>query len=365
MERFAIDLQFFAAGGEGEEKTEKATPKKRFDSRRKGQVAKSSDVNTALTLTIVFLFLLFFGGSFVHGLLQMFRHSLTDQALMDVNEKTIHAMFIDLTIEAVKTAGPIMLVAFFAAVASNYLQIGFLFSAEAIQPKLERINPLKGLKRIYSLRAIVELVKSVLKITLTAGVGFLFLWLERDKLLSLSQAEVTQGAATVGKLAVKMGLAASVVLIFISILDYVYQRYDHEKNLRMSKKEVKDEHKKMEGDPEIKQKMKAKQRQMSMRRMMQEVPDADVVITNPTHYAIALKYDGEEMNAPAVVAKGADYMALRIKTIAEHNDVVMLENRPLAQALYRQSEIGSAIPEEFFKAVAEILAYVYRLQKNV
>lgn len=365
MGRFTVDLQFFAAGGDSGEKTEQATPKKRRDSRQKGQVAKSADVNTALTLTIVFLFLLFFGGSFIHGLLQMFRQSLTDQALMNISEKTIHTMFIELTLEAIKTAGPIMLVAFIAAVASNYLQIGFLFSAEAMQPKLERINPLKGLKRIYSLRAIVELVKSVLKITLTAGVGFVFLWLERDKLLSLSQMGVADAAGMVGNLAIEMGLSASVVLIFISILDYVYQRYDHEKNLRMSKKEVKDEHKKMEGDPQIKQKIKEKQRQMSMRRMMQEVPDADVVITNPTHYAIALKYDGEQMDAPAVIAKGVDYMALRIKKIAEKNDVVMLENRPLARALYQQAEIGSAIPEAFFKAVAEILAYVYRLQKKV
>lgn len=365
MGRFHLDLQFFAANEDSEEKTEKPTPKKRRDSRKKGQVAKSSDVNTALILTMVFLFLLFFGKPFVHGLSQIFQQSFRNHVLMDVNEQTIHTMFTGLTVKAAKTAGPIMLVAFLAAIVSNYLQIGFLFSPESMQPKFERINPLKGLKRIYSLRAVVELIKSVLKIAVTVGVTFLFLWLERDKLLSLSQTEVADAAGIIGNLAVKMGIVASVVLIFISMIDYVYQRYDHEKNLRMSKKEVKDEHKKMEGDPQIKQKIKEKQQQMSMQRMMEEIPKADVVITNPTHYAVALKYDSYEMDAPSVIAKGADYMALRIKKVASSNDIVMLENRPLAQALYKQTDIGHMIPESFFQAVAEILAYVYQLQKDM
>lgn len=364
MAWISIDLQFFAGGDSGE-KTETATPKKRRDSRQKGQVAKSADVNTALILTMVFIFLMFFGGTFIHGLLQMFQQSLTDNALLHVTDKTVQMMFVGLIFNAAKTVGPVLIVAFLAAVASNYLQIGFLLSSEAVQFKLERVNPLQGLKRIYSLRAIVEMVKSVLKISFVGGTAFFFLWLEKDKLLSLSQTDVVTAAGTIGHLAVEMGLSVSVVLIFISILDYVYQRYDHEKNLRMSKKEVKDEYKNMEGDPQIKSKIKEKQRQMAMQRMMQDVSEADVVITNPTHYAVALKYNDGEMDAPAVVAKGVNYIALRIKEIAQKNNVVTLENRPLARALYEQANIGAVIPEEFFKAVAEILAYVYRLKSKV
>ncbi|HET7522162.1 MAG TPA: flagellar biosynthesis protein FlhB [Bacillales bacterium] len=348
-----------------QEKTEKATPKKRQDSRQKGQVAKSADVNTALILLFMFLFLLFFGSSFIQKLLHIFQHTFTEYALMELTEESVEMLFVGLVIQAAKAAGPILAVAFIAAVASNYLQIGFLFSPEAVQFKPERINPLQGFKRIYSMRAIVEMVKSVLKIACIALVAFFFLWWRKDHLLSLGQLDPASAAAVLGRLIIETGLATSVVLIFISILDFVYQRYDHEKNLRMSKQEVKDEHKKTEGNPEIKSKIKEKQRQMATRRMMQEVPDADVVITNPTHYAVALKYDGDHMEAPVVTAKGAGYIAARIKEIARKHNVITLENRPLARSLYEQGEIGQAIPEAFFKAVAEILAYVYRLQKKV
>ncbi|HEX7065307.1 MAG TPA: flagellar biosynthesis protein FlhB [Bacillales bacterium] len=347
------------------EKTEKATPKKRQDSRKKGQVAKSADVNTALILLAVFLFLLFFGASFVQKLLTLFRHAFSEFMLMDVTGESVEMMFLVLTINAAKAAVPLALVAFFTAIATNYLQIGFLFSTEAVQFKLERLNPIQGAKKIFSLRALVELAKSVLKISFIGGVAFGVLWLEKDKMLSLGQLSPGGAASVLGHLLTKMGLAVSIVLIFISIIDFTYQRYDHEKNLRMSKQDVKDEHKNMEGDPKVKRKIKERQQQMAMRRMMQEVPDADVIITNPTHYAIALKYDGGDMDAPVVIAKGVDYVAQKIKEIAKKHNVVTMENRPLARALYQQAEIGRAIPEDFFKAVAEILAYVYRLKNKV
>ncbi|HEU5140243.1 MAG TPA: flagellar biosynthesis protein FlhB [Bacillales bacterium] len=347
------------------EKTEKATPKKRQDSRKKGQVAKSADVNTALILLAVFLFLLFFGASFVQHLLTLFRYSFSEFMLMDVTEQSIQMMFVEMTVNAARAAVPIAIVAFLAAIATNYLQIGFLFSTEAVQFKLERLNPLQGAKKIFALRALVELVKSVLKISFVGGVAFGVLWLEKDKMFSLGQLSPGEAAVVLGHLLTEMGLAVAIVLIFVSIIDFVYQRFDYEKNLRMSKQDVKDENKNMEGDPKIKQKIKERQQQMAMRRMMQEVPEADVIITNPTHYAIALKYDGQNMDAPVVTAKGADFVAQKIKEIAKQNNIVTMENRPLARALYQQAEIGKAIPEDFFKAVAEILAYVYRLKNKV
>lgn len=348
-----------------QEKTEKATPKKRQDSRKKGQVAKSADVNTALILLIMFLFLLFFGATFIRKLLHIIQYVFTEYMLLAVTEQSVRMIFVGLFAEAVKATGPVMLVAFIAALASNYLQVGFLFSTEAVQFKPERINPLQGLKRIYSLRAIVELVKSVLKISLIGFTAFFVIWWHKEKLLSMGQLTPAAAAGGLGGLIIQIGLACSVVLVLISIIDFVYQRYDHEKNIRMSKQEVKDEHKKMEGDPEIQAKIKEKQRHMAMHRMMQEVPEADVVITNPTHFAVALKYDGDRMEAPIVTAKGADYVAFKIKEIAKAHDVTTLENRSLARSLYWQAELGEAIPETFFKAVAEILAYVYRLKKKV
>jgi flagellar biosynthesis protein FlhB len=360
MEFLRLNLQYFAG-----EKTEKATPKKRQDSRKKGQVAKSQDVNTAIVLLAVFLILLFAGKYFYTSLLNLFRHSYQEYIGMDLTENNLQMIFLDILQELVFVLAPIMGVAMIAGVAANYMQFGFLFSTEAIQPKLEKLDPIKGFKRIFSVRAIVELLKSILKISLVGAVTFAVLWIRKDEVLILAQKSVGAGLATIASLTVQMGLIASVLLIVLSVLDYLYQKYDFEKNIRMSKQDIKDEHKNMEGDPLIKSKIKQRQREMAMRRMMQEVPNADVVITNPTHYAVCLKYDENKLDAPFVVAKGVDYVAQKIKFIAKENDVITVENRPLARALNSQTEIGDAIPEEFFKAVAEILAYVYRTKNKI
>jgi flagellar biosynthetic protein FlhB len=360
MAYLPVDLQFFS-----QEKTEQATPKKREESRKKGQVGKSADVTTALMLFMMFLFFWFIGSFFGEQLLKIFSHSFRENMLLEVTERSVYDMFISLLIQAAMILGPVLVVALTAALIANYVQVGFLFSTEAIAMKLERINPLQGFKKIYSLRAIVEMLKSILKISLVGFVTFLVLWLNRDQLLSLSQISVAAAVSIIAGFLVQMGLFASIALLFLSIFDYVYQRYDYEKNIRMSKNDVKDEFKKTEGDPEIKSKIKEKQRQMSMQRMMQEVPQADVIITNPTHFAVALKYEGDKMDAPVVIAKGADFLAVKMKEIAKKHDIVVIENRPLARTLYAQTDIGNPIPDEFFKAVAEILAYVYRLKKKV
>lgn len=360
MELLRLDLQFFAG-----EKTEKATPKKRADSRKKGQVAKSQDVNTAIVLLAVFL-MLFFGGEYFFGSLKsIFTHTYQEYIGMDLTENSIQMIFIDILLELVKVLAPIMVVAMLAGVAANYMQFGFLFSTETIQPKLEKLDPIKGFKRIFSMRAIVEFLKSILKISLVGIVTFSIIWLRKDEILILAEKSVGAGLATIANLTVQMGLIACLLLIILAVLDYFYQKYDYEKNLRMSKQDIKDEYKNMEGDPLIKSKIKQRQREMAMHRMMQEVPNADVVITNPTHYAIALKYDENKLDAPYVVAKGVDFIAQKIKYVAKENDVIQVENRPLARALYSQAEIGDAIPEEFFKAVAEILAYVYKTKNKI
>jgi flagellar biosynthesis protein FlhB len=355
-----LDLQYFAG-----EKTEKATPKKRNDSRKKGQVAKSQDINVAIGLLAVFFFFSLAGSYLLQIALSIFEHSFQTYMLMDLTEENTFMILIELIIEVAKFMVPIMLVALVAGVAANYMQIGFLFSTEAIQFKLEKLDPIKGFKRIFSLRSVVEFLKSILKILIVGVIAFFIIWNRLDEILILSQKTIGAALATLADLTVEVGLYAGGALLFLALLDYLYQKYDFEKNIRMSKQDIKDEYKNSEGDPLIKSKIKQKQREMAMSRMMQEVPNADVIITNPTHYAIALKYDENRLDAPYVVAKGVDFVAQKIKLVAKENDVVMIENRPLARALYSQADIGDAIPEEFFKAVAEILAYVYRTKKKI
>ncbi|RLQ95729.1 flagellar biosynthesis protein FlhB [Falsibacillus albus] len=355
-----LDLQYFAG-----EKTEKATPKKREDAKKKGQTAKSQDVSTAVIMLAVFSFLLFGSSLIGKSVYRLFTHSFEKYMLMDLTEENVKVIMMQVMKELAILLGPIMLIALIAGLVANYVQVGVMFTTEPLTPKLEKIDPIKGFKRIFSMRAIVELLKSVLKISFVGIVTFVVLWLRIDEVLGLSYKSIGDILKTMGSLAIQMGIAASIALLFLSILDYLYQKYDFEKSIRMSKQDIKDEHKNTEGDPMIKSRIKQRQREMAMRRMMQEVPDADVVITNPTHFAIALKYDENKMDAPFVVAKGVDFMAQKIKLIAKENEVVTVENRPLARALYDQAEIGQVVPEEFFKAIAEILAYVYRIRNKI
>lgn len=361
MQLVRLDLQFFAG-----EKTEKATPKKRQDSRKKGQVLKSQDVTSAIVLLAMFLFLFFIGGSMRDGILSFFRQSFIHNINVEaITIESVMALLTNTLTEMAFIVVPIMAVAFVAALIGNYFQVGILFTMEPLKLDLKKMDPIKGLKKIISVKAIIELLKSTLKITFIGGVTTIILWSNIHEVLALSFKSPWETLATVGKLVGIMGIAASLVLLCVSLLDWFYQKYDYEKNLKMSKQDIKDEHKNSEGDPLIKSKIKQRQREMAMRRMMSEVPTADVVITNPTHYAIAIKYDDEKMDAPKIVAKGTDYVAQKIKLIAKEHDVIMVENRPLARAMYDQIEIGDQVPEEFFKAIAEILAYVYRIKRKI
>lgn len=330
-----MELQFFAG-----EKTERATPKKKQDERQKGKVAKSQDVNTAILLLFAFIILFVFGNVMRNSMTTLYEQSFTEFIHWDVTKNTVHQLFSGATVEIAKILAPIMLAAIIAGFASNLMQIGFLFTAKPLKMDLKKIDPIQGAKRIFSIRALVELVKSLLKIVFIGVITFMVIWIYKDEMMMLAFKTAEDALAFFGRVTIVMGISATIALLFLSVFDYVYQRYDFEKNMKMSKQDIKDEHKNMEGDPLIKSKIKEKQRQIAQRRMMSEVPTADVVITNPTHFAIAVKYDETKATAPYIVAKGADQMALRIKEIAKANDVVTIENRQLARSLHKALEIN-------------------------
>ncbi|MDN4494259.1 flagellar biosynthesis protein FlhB [Ureibacillus aquaedulcis] len=357
----SLDLQFFAG-----DKTEKATPKKRQDARKKGQVLKSQDVTAAIVLLLLFLFLYFSGPMMIEGIFGFLHQAFEKNILIEsVTADTVMQVYTDSLKEMALILLPFMAIAVVAGIAANFMQFGLLFTMEPLKLDLKKMDPIKGIKKIISVRAIVNLIKSLLKISFIGTVTTVIVWMNLEEVLSLSFQSPWDTLTTVAKLTGLMGIAASLTLVVIALIDYIYEKYEYEKQLKMSKQDIKDEYKNAEGDPKIKSKIKQRQREMAMRRMMQEIPNADVVITNPTHYAIALKYDDQNMEAPKVVAKGTDYVAQKIKLIAKENDVVMVENRPLARAMYDQVEIGQQVPEEFFKAIAEILAYVYRIKRKI
>ena len=357
----SLDIQFFSG-----EKTEKATPKKRSDSRRKGQVLKSQDVSAAILLFVMFAFLMIYAKS-IYGRL----HGITKDFLVnDIKVETITTeIAMEIYIEMLKQMAimvlPVMVVAMIAGIAANYIQFGLLFTTETLKFDLKKMDPIKGIKKIISMRAIINLIKSLLKVSLIGTATTIVILIYLEDVLTLSFHTPAEILSTIAYLSGLMGLVAAIMLVFIAILDYMYEKFDYEKKIRMSKQDIKDEHKNANGDPLIKSKIRQRQREMAMRRMMQEVPNADVVITNPTHFAIALKYDEDSMDAPRVVAKGTDFIAQKIKLIAKEHDVIMVENRPLARAMYDQVEVGDTVPEDFFKAVAEILAYVYRIKRKI
>ncbi|WP_342434039.1 flagellar biosynthesis protein FlhB [Neobacillus sp. FSL H8-0543] len=354
-----LDLQLFA------EKTEKATPQKKKEARNKGQVAKSADLSNAVVLLCSFSILSFLGDQMADRLLNLYQHGFTDWLVIELTEQSTTLLFVTLLKDSMLIAAPIILAAWLGGFISTLAQVGFLFSSEAIKMDLKKINPVEGAKRMFSVRTLVEFVKSILKLGIILTVTGMFLWQQREVLLKLPQMEPLKLVSYLGSLVVKLGIAISAVYLVLAVADLFYQRYDHAKNLRMSKQDIKDEHKKSEGDPLIKQKIKEKQRQISSARMMQEIPNAQVVVTNPTHFAVAIAYEAGKTHVPVVVAKGADYVALKMREVAKEHRVVIMENKPLARTLYASVEIGQEIPEELFKAVAEVLAYVYKVKGSL
>lgn len=357
-----INLQLFAA----DDKTEKATPKKRADARKKGQVLQSREIIAALILTFVFLGIRGFG-EFIYNELAVFTTKIlteypTIEDLFTVN--ILSRLFIETVLVLLKTTAPMFAIALITGVIASYAQVGFLFTTETLGFKFSRINPLSGAKRLFSMHAIVELIKSIFKIAVIGYIAYNYLDGEKGNVLNLMSMDAMGIAIYIGSASINVAIRICAALIFLGILDYFYQWWEYEKNLKMSKQEVKEEYKMTEGNPEVKSKIKQKQRQISMRRMLHDVPKADVVITNPTHYAIAVKYDQNVSSAPIVLAKGQDFIALRIKEVAKEHGVEIVENKPLARTLYDSVEIGQAIPQELYQAVAEVLAFVYGIKNK-
>jgi flagellar biosynthetic protein FlhB len=299
------------------------------------------------------------GKSLIEGCLNIYRHSYQEYLLWDFSISSTQLLFNQLLFDAAKLVAPFFGVVMVAGLIANYAQVGFMFNFESIKMNLGKLNPIQGMKRIFSIRSLVELLKSIMKIVLTSGIAYWIIMRQKDELVSLGEKNIVDASRFIGSLITQIGIAIAASLAILAAADYLFQKFDYEKKLRMSKQEIKDEYKKMEGDPFIKGQRRAKQRQLAMNRMIQEVPKADVIITNPTHFAVAIRYDIETMAAPEVIAKGKDHIALKIKEIAKQNKIMTVENRPLARALFASVEIGEAIPEELFNAVGEILAYVY------
>ncbi len=350
-----LDLQLFAG-----EKTEKATPRKREEARKKGQVFRSNDLNSAFIILSVFA-VIYFGFPYMLDSMQGFaKEYLAGRSVVDFNPVVAYMILLESLYLMVKILLPILAVAVVAGLASNLLQVGFIFSVEPLGMKLERINPIEGFKRIFSKRALVELVKSILKLVLTAYIVYQVGTKYIDLFPGLMDMEVIQIVSSLLAIIFEMAMKIGLVLIILGILDYLYQRWEHEQSLKMTKHEVKEEYKQVEGHPQIKARQKQKQRELAMRRMMTEVPKADVVITNPTHFAVALSYNAEQIDAPMVVAKGQGFVALRIKELAQINGVAIVENQELARNLFYICDLGDVIPENLYQAVAQVLAFVYR-----
>ncbi|MBB6636717.1 flagellar biosynthesis protein FlhB [Cohnella thailandensis] len=352
-----MNLQVFAG-----EKTEKATPKKRNEARQKGQVAQSQEIGTSLELIVTVSLFMVLGTFFWDRIVAMFADIFLHRLSMEITSGNVMDMFSRYAIQMLIFLSPIFIGAFVIIFAAHYFQVGWLFTTETLKFKFNSLNPINGFKRLFSSRSLVELVKSILKLLVIAIIVYLVLWSERERVMALAHVPIEDIFAFTGNLTTRLAMFVAVILFILALGDYYYQKYSYEKSLRMSKQDIKDEYKNQEGDPKIKAKIKERQRRMAIMRMMQDVPTADVIITNPTHFAVALKYDSAKMDAPKVIAKGQDYMALRIREIAKKNDVMIMENKPLARALYERAEIGQAIPPDLFQAVAEVLAYIYRLK---
>ncbi len=347
-----------------EERTEQPTPKRRREAREKGNVAKSTEINSVLVLLMGIIVLRIAGpwifdqvGSTIAKSFGMISNPQLDQA-------SIIAYFRSAVITFFKVALPIALSIMVIGLLANILQIGFLLTAKPLIPKLDKIDPIAGFKRMVSIRSLVEACKSILKMLIIAVVAYLTIKGEFLNLLSLGQTSVGAVWVFILMTGFKIVFRVALVLILLALFDYFYQRYEHEKKLKMTRQEVKEERKQLEGDPLVKSRIRSLQREMARRRMMEEVPKATVVVTNPTTLAIAIRYEITEMEAPLVVAKGRHIIAERMKSLARENDIPIVEDKLLARAMYDQVEPGDEIPIEFYNAVAEILAYVYKLQNK-
>lgn len=347
-------------------KTEKASPKKRRDERKKGNIFQSTDV-----VNVVFVFASFYFLKLIFPVIYetsgKFMERYIGLAGSEVNlaGQAAGKFGMEFIAAAAKTVLPYALICTAIGIIMHGIQTRFLFTAKNFYPKLERISPLQGIKKLFSLKNIIELVKNMLKVIILLSIVYSLLKEDAVNVIRTMDMSISNSTAYTFDMIMDMIMKVSMIFAVIAFLDYLFQRWDYERKIKMSKQEVKEEYKQTEGNPEIKGKIKDMQRQRARSRMMQAVPDADVIIRNPTHYAVALSYDTEHNGAPVVVAKGVDELALRIVKVGEENHVAVIEDRPLARGIYAKTELNQEIPSEYYGAVAEILVYVYKLNKKM
>ncbi len=365
------NLQFFAKEGMGGEKTEPATQKKLSDARKKGQVAKSRELTNGLELLALFLILKFWVGHMGIQFLDVFNNiysKIPDVTMYwrdTMPEREASILFSQLLLGVLTIIAPILLVGYLIAFLTDVAQVKWKPSLEPMKPKFNKLNPISGFKKIFSVNALVELVKSIAKIALIGYVCYSYLKDKWPILFNLYDVTLMQALELVAGIVTDLGIRVAVFYMVLAFADYAYQKFKFSNDMKMTKQEVKEEFKQQEGDPQVKGKIRQKMRETSMKRMMQSLPQADVVITNPTHYAVAIKYDPQVADAPLVIAKGEDYLAARIKEVARENKIEIVENKPLARMLYANVDIGQAVPPELYQAVAEVLAFVYQLQGKI
>ncbi|MCF2655816.1 flagellar biosynthesis protein FlhB [Lacrimispora saccharolytica] len=371
LEKLPLNLQFFAKDGPGGEKTEEPTAKKLEDARKEGQVAKSKEIANGLGLLALFLLLKIMVGSIGTSFLESFSMVYNRiPVICKLNGGTspmgdISVLLRTVMLRLLIILLPVLLIGFAVAFVSDLFQVKWRPTSKPLQPKFSKLNPLNGIKKIFSAQSLVELVKSVAKILLIAFVTYSYIKKKSGLLYALYDMSMMQAVNLIGETVIELGIRISAIYMIIAGADFMYQKYKFKNDMKMTKQEVKEEYKNAEGDPEIKGKIKARMREASQRRMMQAIPKADVVITNPTHYAVAIRYDTEVAPAPIVVAKGSDYLAQKIKQIARENNVEIVEDKPLARMLFANVDVDKQIPPELYQAVAEILAMVYHAQGKV
>ncbi|UCE67788.1 MAG: flagellar biosynthesis protein FlhB [Candidatus Zixiibacteriota bacterium] len=348
-----------------QERTEQPTEKRRRDARKRGQVAKSMELNSVAVLSFGLFSLFMFSSWMLQHIVGGFTSNYELIPSVNITLSSAQDIFIRNGLRVVWTVLPLMAVIAFAGIAVNFIQVGANISVEPITPKAEKLDFVKGFKRIFSQKTAVELAKNILKLIIVGIIAFLTIKAELSTIFTLPDLSVGMIIKFAAGVAFKLGLRIALALLFLSVLDFAFQKYDHIKNLRMTRQEVKEEFKEHEGDPQIKSRVKRIQREMAQKRMLKEVEKADVVLTNPTHVAVALQYDMENDLAPRVVAKGERLIAEKIKEIAEKFGVPVIENKPLARALFEIADIGMMIPEKLYRAVAEVLAHAYKLKGKI
>jgi flagellar biosynthetic protein FlhB len=346
-----------------QEKTEEATQTRREDFRKKGQVAQSKELASALFILAAALGVLVLGRFFFSQIYELFNFSFGPDLVLAVRSGDLIPALMISGEKFLLLVAPVLGISLIIGLASSVLQVGFLQVEDALTPDINKINFIEGFKRIFSMRALAEGIKAILKMIFVGVVVYLILRNQVSVVPFLVQKSVSEIAVYLGTMTGKLLFGVGLAMLVLAAADYFFQRWDLEKKMMMTKQEVKEEHKSREGDPLIKARVRKIQRELSNRRMMEKVPTADVIITNPTHIAVALKYD-QGLPAPQLVAKGADLIAERIKSLARQHDIPIVENIPLARTIYKTMKLGQVIPRELFVAVAEVLSYVYKIKKK-